>query len=114
MAVSEATIVAVTPSIPHRNAPSARLTIPRTVGMPMASSAVTVPRSLDHNGQCAANESREQPLDTAALENDGQKSGESSGGDRCDGVFRGNCAAFTLMTGELVHVDMVLRVGAPH
>lgn len=63
-------LVAVTPSIPHRNALRTIPAIPSTVGIPIASSAVTVPRSLHDNRESTADEVRQETLNRAAFEDD--------------------------------------------
>lgn len=55
--------------------------------MPMASSAVTAPRSLADDRQRIADEPGQQALDAAALEDDGEKSRETGRGDGGDGVL---------------------------
>lgn len=80
--------------MPHRSAPMPRPIIPSTAGIPRAISAVTVPRSLHDDGKCTADQSGQNSLHAATLEDEGKQSGEAGGGNRCDGVFRGYCAAF--------------------
>jgi len=66
----------------------------------MAISAVTVPRSLPHNTECAADKAGEHCLDWSALENESEQTGETSGGNSGDGVLGGCGAVFAVIGRE--------------
>lgn len=76
----------------------------------MASSAVTAPRSLADDRQRIADETRQQPLDAAALEDDGEEPGKAGGRYRCDGVFGGDGTAVIVVLrkrSEMCHFSIV-------
>ena len=66
----------------------------------MAISTVTSPRSSRDDGECATDETREQVLNRVALEDDGEKSGESRRGDGRDGVFGGRGSVVVIVNQE--------------
>ncbi len=94
-AVSAATDVAEIASIDHRIAPRTSPTTISRLGMAIASSAVTSPRSSRDDRQSTADEVGQKVLHRIALENDGEQARKSRGSDRRDGVFRGGSTAFT-------------------
>lgn len=66
---------------------------PRTAGIPMASSAVTAPRSLRDDRKRTANEGHQESLDGTAFEDNREESREGGRGDRCDRVLGGDRTA---------------------
>ena len=91
MAIDDSVAIetAFTASMPHLRAPSPTPTIPSSAGIPIASSAVTVPRSLPHDTEGAADQARKHGLDWPALEDHREEPRESCRGDRGDGVLGG-------------------------
>ena len=115
IADSAATETAVTASTPHRRAPRPRPITPRIAGIPIAISAVTVPRSLPHDTERATNEAREHCLDWSAFENEGKQPGKSGCRDSRNRVFGGCCAPVVRegrnKCGVCIHVSIVALSG---
>ena len=91
MAIDDSVAIdtAFTASMPHLRAPSPTPTIPSSAGTAIASSAVTVPRSLPHDTEGAADQARKHGLNWPALEDHREEPREPRRGDRSDGVLGG-------------------------
>ncbi|MEY4319665.1 MAG: hypothetical protein RL378_769 [Actinomycetota bacterium] len=94
LAVSAATDVAEMASIDHRIAPMTSPTTRSRVGIAMAISVVTSPRSSRDDRQSTADDVGQKVLHGIALEYDGEQPSKARGGDRRDGIFGGGGTAF--------------------
>ncbi len=94
LAVSAATDVAEMASIDHRIAPMTSPTTRSRVGIAMAISVVTSPRSSRDDRQSTADDVGQKVLHGIALEDDGEQPSKARGGDRRDGIFGGGGTAF--------------------
>ena len=94
LAVSAATDVAEMASIDHRIAPMTSATTRSRVGIAMAISVVTSPRSSRDDRQSTADDVGQKVLHGIALEDDGEQPSKASRGDRRDGIFGGGGTAF--------------------
>lgn len=106
-AVSAATDVAVTASIDHLIAPIINPTTSNNVGIAIAISKVTRPRSSRDDTERTTNQIGQKTLNRATFENDCEESRETRGRKRRDGVFRGGSTAFERKREGVCHVISV-------